>query len=89
MCCFKEHARCAHALVVHVVVPANNNPNQTLSHTCLFTHNRCGCNNSAMFADIVPEHMRSKIYAFDRAFEGAVGACGLPLVGLTAERLFG
>lgn len=50
---------------------------------------RCGCNNSAMFADIVPEHMRSKIYAFDRAFEGAVGACGLPLVGLTAQRLFG
>lgn len=42
-----------------------------------------------MFADIVPEHMRSKVYAFDRAFEGAVGACGLPLVGLTAEYFFG
>ena len=34
-----------------------------------------------MFADIVPEHLRSTVYAFDRSFEGAVAACAAPLVG--------
>jgi MFS family permease len=49
----------------------------------------CGVNNSAIFADLVPERLRSQIYAFDRSFEGAVGACGAPLVGISAEKLFG
>lgn len=49
----------------------------------------CGCNNSAVFADLVPEAQRSTIYAFDRSFEGALGACGAPLVGIVAERVFG
>ncbi|KAL3153038.1 hypothetical protein ABBQ38_012062 [Trebouxia sp. C0009 RCD-2024] len=49
----------------------------------------CGSNNSAMFADIVPEHLRSTVYAFDRSFEGAVAACAAPLVGLVAEQCFG
>lgn len=49
----------------------------------------CGCNNSALMAELVPEDKRSSIFAFDRGFEGAVGAMGAPLVGLTAERLFG
>ncbi|KAK9838092.1 hypothetical protein WJX81_000768 [Elliptochloris bilobata] len=48
-----------------------------------------GTNNSAMFAEIVPEQLRSAVYAFDRSFEGAVGATGAPLVGLVAERVFG
>jgi hypothetical protein len=48
-----------------------------------------GANNSAMFAELVPERLRTQIYAFDRSFEGAVAACGAPLVGITAERLFG
>ena len=34
-----------------------------------------------MFADIVPEQLRSTVYAFDRSFEGAVAACAAPLVG--------
>jgi hypothetical protein len=50
---------------------------------------RCGPTNSAMFAEIVPETLRSTVYAFDRSFEGAVGACAAPLVGLIAERAFG
>ena len=29
----------------------------------------CGCNNSALFAELVPEEQRSTIYAFDRSFE--------------------
>jgi len=44
--------------------------------------------NSPMFAEIVPEHMRSTVYAFDRSFEGAIAACAAPVVGLIAERLF-
>ena len=42
---------------------------------------RSGTNNSAMFAEIVPEQLRSAVYAFDRSFEGAVGATAAPLVG--------
>ena len=49
----------------------------------------CYCNNSAIFAELVPEHLRTHIFAFDRSFEGAIGACGAPLVGIAAERLFG
>lgn len=49
----------------------------------------CGVNNSALFAELVPERLRTHVYAFDRSFEGAIGACGAPLVGLTAEKLFG
>lgn len=30
-----------------------------------------------------------QIYAFDRSFEGAIAACGAPLVGILAEKLFG
>ena len=33
--------------------------------------------------------MRNLIYAFDRSFEGAIGALGAPLVGMAAERWFG
>lgn len=42
---------------------------------------RNGTNNSAMFAEIVPEQKRSTVYAFDRSFEGAVAACAAPVVG--------
>lgn len=33
--------------------------------------------------------MALQIYAFDRSFEGAIAACGAPLVGIIAEKLFG
>jgi len=49
---------------------------------------RCGTNNSAIFAEIVPEEKRSTVYAFDRSFEGAVAACAAPVVGILAEKLF-
>ena len=47
------------------------------------------CCNSPVFADIVPAEMRTSIYAFDRSFEGAIGALGTPLVGFIAEYGFG
>ncbi|PSC76554.1 MFS general substrate transporter [Micractinium conductrix] len=43
--------------------------------------------NSPIFAEIVPSQLRSIVYSFDRAFEGAVAACGAPIVGWLAERL--
>ncbi|CAL8464814.1 g4349 [Coccomyxa elongata] len=46
------------------------------------------CNNP-VFAEIVPPELRNMIYAFDRSFEGAIAACGAPLVGILAERVFG
>lgn len=54
---------------------------QSCEQSCFAAGCRCGSNNSAMFADIVPEHLRSTVYAFDRSFEGAVAACAAPLVG--------
>ena len=32
-------------------------------------------------SEVVPEQLRSTVYAFDRSFEGAVGATAAPLVG--------
>ena len=53
-----------------------------LSLSCLcFATRRCGSANSCIFADVVPVALRSTVYAFDRSFEGAVGACAAPLVG--------
>lgn len=48
----------------------------------------CGTNNSAIFAEIVPEDKRTSVYAFDRSFEGAVAACAAPVVGILAEKVF-
>ncbi|KAG2424845.1 hypothetical protein HYH02_015108 [Chlamydomonas schloesseri] len=45
--------------------------------------------NQPIFAEIVPPDMRNLVYAFDRAFEGAISALGAPLVGMAAERWFG
>ncbi len=42
------------------------------------------CNNP-IFAEIVPPDLRNMIYAFDRSFEGAIAACGAPIVGWLAE----
>ncbi|KAF8072654.1 hypothetical protein HT031_000314 [Scenedesmus sp. PABB004] len=47
-----------------------------------------GC-NSPIFAEIVPDELRSTIYAFDRSFENSIAACAAPVVGLLAERVFG
>ena len=46
------------------------------------------CNNP-IFAEIVPPHLRSMIYAFDRSFETAIAASAAPVVGLLAENVFG
>eukprot|EP00884_Botryococcus_braunii_P017444 jgi/Botrbrau1/4383/Bobra.105_2s0029.1 len=39
-------------------------------------------NNSAIYSEIVPEQLRTSVFAFDRCFEGAVGSTAGPLVGL-------
>lgn len=44
------------------------------------------CNNP-IFAEIVPPHLRTMIYAFDRSFETAISASAAPLVGILAEAL--
>lgn len=38
---------------------------------------------------IVPESIRTSVYAFDRCISGAIGAAFTPLTGILAERLFG
>lgn len=45
--------------------------------------------NVVVFAEVVPEHLRTLIYAFDRSLEGALAACGAPLVGYLAQHAFG
>lgn len=44
---------------------AKNGPPHPLPSPCSW----CGCNNSALFAELVPEERRSTIFAFDRSFE--------------------
>ncbi|GBG80343.1 hypothetical protein CBR_g30712 [Chara braunii] len=40
--------------------------------------------NDPIMAEIVPERLRTTIYAYDRAFEIAIGSVGAPLAGLLA-----
>mmetsp|Transcript_21506 Transcript_21506/g.51310 ORF Transcript_21506/g.51310 Transcript_21506/m.51310 type:complete len:506 (+) Transcript_21506:414-1931(+) len=42
-----------------------------------------------VFSEIVPEHIRSMIYAYDRCMEVAIAACATPVVGLIAENFYG
>ena len=35
------------------------------------------------------QHLRTLVYAFDRSLEGALAACGAPLVGYLAQHAFG
>ena len=37
---------------------------------------------------MVPERIRTSVYAFDKCIAGAVGALSAPLIGVLAERLF-
>ena len=37
--------------------------------------------SASLCSEVVPEQLRSTVYAFDRSFEGAVGATAAPLVG--------
>ncbi|BDA48914.1 hypothetical protein COCOBI_13-0230 [Coccomyxa sp. Obi] len=46
-------------------------------------------NNAAIFAEIVPESVRTSVYAFDKCITGALGALSTPLAGVLAERVFG
>ena len=40
-------------------------------------------------SQIVPEDLRSLVYAFDRSLESSLAACAAPAVGLIAERYYG
>lgn len=45
--------------------------------------------NGPVFAEIVPEHHRTLIYAMDRCFEGIIAAFAVPLVGVMSSQIFG
>lgn len=50
----------------------------------------CGyCCNAPMFSELVHDRLYTKIFAFDRSFEGAIASMAAPLVGYTAEHYFG
>ncbi|CAA7401693.1 unnamed protein product [Spirodela intermedia] len=45
--------------------------------------------NNPIFAEIVPERLRTSIYALDRAFETTLSSFAPPIVGLLSEHVFG
>ncbi|KAH7429168.1 hypothetical protein KP509_09G033700 [Ceratopteris richardii] len=50
----------------------------------------CGTGtNNPIFAEIVPEKMRTSIYALDRSFESFLASFAPPVVGMLAEHVFG
>mmetsp|Transcript_12335 Transcript_12335/g.34636 ORF Transcript_12335/g.34636 Transcript_12335/m.34636 type:complete len:131 (+) Transcript_12335:3-395(+) len=46
------------------------------------------CCNNPVFSEIVPEHLRSMIFAYDRCLEGGIAAMITPAVGVIAQRVF-
>eukprot|EP00250_Pteridium_aquilinum_P022410 c25375_g1_i3 orf=158-1732(+) len=55
-----------------------------------FLFSWCGtATNSPIFAEIVPERMRTSIYALDESFESLLSSFAPPIVGLLAEHAFG
>lgn len=61
---------------------------QYCCRSILWTHVSKKRSDRYFGAQVVPESLRSSIYAFDRCFEGAISALSAPLVGLVAERWF-
>ena len=57
-------------------------------YTSVCTDDEIGAEYLTTWLQVVPESLRSSIYAFDRCFEGAISALSAPLVGLIAERWF-
>ncbi|MCO5595501.1 hypothetical protein L7F22_049545 [Adiantum nelumboides] len=50
----------------------------------------CGTGtNGPIFAEIVPQNMRTSIYALDRSFESLLSSFAPPIVGVLAEHIFG
>eukprot|EP00897_Mesotaenium_endlicherianum_P007666 jgi/Mesen1/6928/ME000036S06256 len=45
--------------------------------------------NNPIFAEIVPEELRTSVYALDRTFEMSLAAFAPPVVGLLTERVYG
>jgi MFS family permease len=45
----------------------------------------CGSVNASLFSEIVPPHLRSSVFAFDRALEGGLSAFAAPLMGGLTE----
>ncbi|KAJ8765755.1 hypothetical protein K2173_014877 [Erythroxylum novogranatense] len=45
--------------------------------------------NNPIFAEIVPERLRTSIYALDRSFESVLASFAPPLVGVLAQHVYG
>ncbi|KAI5079268.1 hypothetical protein GOP47_0004747 [Adiantum capillus-veneris] len=79
--------------VILLVLPYNSST--AFQHGALFfamgfLMSWCGTGtNNPIFAEIVPQKMRTSIYALDRSFESLLASFAPPLVGILAEDVFG
>ncbi|GBG62817.1 hypothetical protein CBR_g32400 [Chara braunii] len=71
------------------------NPHKLGIYTCvmflsglLMSWNATATNNP-IFAEVVPERLRTTMYAYDRAFEVSFAAFGAPTAGFLSQHLFG
>lgn len=70
-------------------LPDSSSPNAVMIYAVMFlcfglSISWAGNTNATIFSEIVPQEIRSSVYALDQAFEGGIGSAGALVVGAVA-----
>lgn len=81
------------AAVLLLVFPINNRTfaarGIAFSIVGFFISWNMAATNAPIFAEIVPEKLRTSVYALDRSFESLLASFAPPVVGILAEQVYG